>query len=58
MVSAARSKVSAVSKYPLPRREIWIVMKPSRGSRFVVALEKFSFFPTRAGYGDHDQRLN
>jgi hypothetical protein len=31
MVSAARSKVRAVSKYALPRREIGIVMKPSRG---------------------------
>jgi hypothetical protein len=32
MVCAARSNVRAVSKYVLPRCEIWIVMKPSRGS--------------------------
>jgi hypothetical protein len=31
MVSAARSKVRAVFKYALPRREIGIAMKPSRG---------------------------
>ena len=32
MVCAARSKVRAVSKYAFPRREIWNVIRPSRGS--------------------------
>src|SRR3954453_15903624 len=36
MVLAARSKVCAVSKYSLPRCEIWTVIKPSRGSRAAV----------------------
>jgi hypothetical protein len=42
----------------LPRREIWIVVKPSRSSCFIVAPHQFWIFPTNGAYGDRDQRLN